>query len=166
MFSLVLLGLSIVGVYFIFRPKKTTTSFETVKTEIGSPTPTIEATESSLAATPTPTIKSFTAKDGLLSFSYPSYKKFYEEKEKSGLRYVLYDNQGIITIHEGTVWSWNNPGREMAEGASIFEVEGKQKLIDFENGEMKYTLQCVHNNIEKLKEECEQVWKSIKTNTQ
>jgi len=83
------------------------------------------------------------------------------ENEDSGKRYVFSSPLGNITVHTGNSWSWVNSGREFTdkllvdgEKSYIYEISN-QKIVDMEKGEMKYTIQCVHNASKTLKEECE-----------
>ncbi len=92
---------------------------------------------------------------------YDTDRKLYIEKEYSGTRYVLYRSDSKITVHVGNMWSWVHPKRELEEtgvvsGQKTFTYEIRsQKIVDFIDGNKKYTIQCVHNGSTVNKDECD-----------
>ncbi|OGL54087.1 hypothetical protein A3K55_02550 [Candidatus Shapirobacteria bacterium RBG_13_44_7] len=147
-------------------PTPTISEFE-AETEPETETPPSELQPTSLpdsppapsdTPTPTPTIQNFTGPG--FSLSYPSYRKLTEEEEASGWRYVFYSSRGNITLHAGTQWSWQHPGRTLTSGYTIadqptfrYEIP-TQTLIDFQQLDKYYTIQCVHQGVGELKQEC------------
>lgn len=182
--SVLLLGISGIGIFWIFQNKKTP---EVVKAEI-SVTPTIivekdeTASVSALAITPTvaltatltasktasisaiPTLKlieTYQNVDDGFSVRYDGKRKLAVENEASGKRYIFYSYSGNITVHTGNAWSWINSGRTFSETllvggekSYIYEISN-QKIVDIEKGNKKYTIQCVHNGQKELKNECQ-----------
>ncbi|MFA6007860.1 MAG: hypothetical protein WC784_04440 [Candidatus Shapirobacteria bacterium] len=144
-------------------------------------TPTIEATKS-VKLTVTPTIKvasvsatptlvallTFSNKSDAFSVQYKSQRTVYSDKEESGNRYTFYSPKGNIAVHVGKSWSWVYSDRNysnglLVDGVNTFVYEiSNQKIVDFEKGDLKYTIQCVHNGIAALKTECDAFIKSFK----
>jgi len=141
-------------------------------------TPTLTATPTATKAitiTPTvsviPTIKlieSYENKVDGFSVRYDSKRKLVVENEEGGKRYVFSSSLGNITVHVGKVWSWKYPGRaytdkQLIDGtnSSVYDISN-QKLVDVEKGELKYTIQCVHNAKEILKTECQKFLEDFK----
>lgn len=165
---------------------------ETLPTEISSPTPKLIETEEPTSApsstikptlkpsntptdsaptvlpTPTPEYSNFSADD--FAVTYHSSRKLYQDKEFSGNRYTFYSQQGNIAIHTGTQWSWTYPNRlftpdlKVSEHLTFVYELDTQKIVDFENGDQKYTIQCIHNGIADLKSECDKLISSFKLN--
>ncbi|MBP6891365.1 hypothetical protein KBB92_00300 [Candidatus Shapirobacteria bacterium] len=175
--AVILLILTAGGIFFLISRKNAVmVNEEKQKPQIiiptlsrPSPTPIINET----IIIPTGTmIASEAAKPTLnneLSYANPEYnffvtynnkRKLYPEKETSGERFNFYSNEGSITVHAGEKWSWEYPLRDftntiLVDGVNsfVYEIE-KQKLVDFENGKFKYTIQCIHNAKKELIEEC------------
>lgn len=176
--SIILLLLSMGGIfYLILGNKKNVTENEKQKPQIveptlsrPSPTPIINetviiptgATVASETATPIPSNE--------LNYANPEYnffviysnkRKLYPEEEASGKRFNFYSNEGSITLHAGEKWSWQYPERNFTStllvggvNSFIYKAE-KQRLVDFEKGTFKYTIQCIHDNKKELEEECD-----------
>ena len=132
--------------------KPTNTPKPTIK-----PTPTIDL---SSTPTPTPTFLTLTSNSNKFTVPYRSYRQLYQDKELSGDRYTLYSSQGNLAIHIGTGWSWSNSSRQFSDtlkvssqNTFVYEIEN-QKIVDFEYSSLKYTIQCVHNGVQSLKDEC------------
>ncbi len=160
---LILLTLSVVGIWWLKKDQKPTivNKVEGV-TESLLPSPMAEATPIEII-TPTeiPNGNLRSEEDGFI-VSFSPDRKLYEIKESSGNRYTLYRNDSTITIHAGGKWSWVHPGREfnssllVASKPTFVYQTTDQKLVDLENGTMRYTIQCVHNGLSAAKVECEQ----------
>jgi len=106
-------------------------------------------------------VESFENSMGKFGVKYDGKRKVYEENEISGKRYVFFSPSGNITVHVGKTWSWINSGREFTdslliggEKSYVYEITN-QKIVDIEKDEDKYTIQCVHNALQEIKEECE-----------
>jgi len=124
-----------------------------------------------LEATPTPTISTLTSLQYGFEVPYTSSRKLYESPENGGTRYTLYSSSGNITVHAGTRWSWLHPGREFN---SDFTVAGQptfvykinsQTLVDFEVGDTKITIQCVHGGKDSLIDECQKFFSEFRLTT-
>lgn len=141
------------------KPTLTSTTTDTVDaTVIVGPTNKITP---SINLTPTPTFYTLTSNTHKFSVPYRSYRQLYQDKELSGDRYTLYYYQGNIAIHIGSGWSWFHPNRQFTDtfkiggqNTFVYDIE-KQKIVDFEYNNLKYTIQCVHNGIQSLKDECQ-----------
>jgi hypothetical protein len=183
--TVVLIILSIVGVYLFFQLKKTD-SFNEIVIPGVSPSPTIssqlspsiepilsiEPTVSPLpqVQTPTPTIKEFTSDADGFNVSYMSDRTLYQDKERSGNRYTFYSPQGNIAVHAGPSWSWIYPDRQFSQSflvsgypTFIYDID-TQTIVDFQVGSKLYTIQCVHNGTPGLKAECQQFLQDLKLN--
>lgn len=130
-------------------------------------TPTIKI--ASVSATPTlAAILTFSNKNDGFSVQYNSQRKVYTDKEDSGNRYTFYSNKGNFAIHVGKSWSWVYSDRNysnglLVDGVNTFVYEiSNQKIVDFEKGDLKYTIQCVHNGLKDLKTECEKFLQDFK----
>jgi len=85
-----------------------------------------------------------------------------DTNSKAGNRVVFWLNSGLnFIIHVGEEWSYENPERVEEAYTSTpvgiayeFVGDPNQKILDFEKGEMKYTIQCVHQEDESVIEEC------------
>lgn len=130
-------------------------------------TPTVKI--ASISATPTlAALLTFSNKDDAFSVQYSNQRKEYSDKEDSGNRYTFYNNKGNFAIHVGKSWSWVYSDRNysnglLVDGVNTFVYEiSNQKIVDFEKGDLKYTIQCVHNGLKELKTECDTFIKSFK----
>lgn len=135
---------------------------------------TVDVIESQVTITPiiaTPSIKLFESfesiNDGFL-VEYDSKRKLLTENEESGKRYIFSNPLGNITVHAGKSWSWIVSDRIFTdkelvgeEKSYVYEITN-QKVVDVEKGEMKYTIQCVHNTKKELKAECEKFLEAFK----
>lgn len=126
-----------------------------------------KATETTIA-TPTLKVYEIYKSDEGFSVTYDGSRTVSKEDETSGKRYVFFSPLGNITVHVGRSWSWINPGRDFTdtllvggEKSSVYEISN-QKIVDIEKGEMKYTIQCVHNAQKTLKTECDKFLKDFK----
>ncbi|MFA6602660.1 MAG: hypothetical protein WCT01_02530 [Candidatus Shapirobacteria bacterium] len=121
---------------------------------------------------PVPTPKTITYKSSTQNFSlnYSSSRKLYEDKEKGTIsRYTFYRSDSSFALHIGPDWSWSHPARVFDQpkvsGISTFRYESSgQLLVDLESGTQKITLQCIHNNVEAVKSECQEFISSFKLN--
>lgn len=178
--TLIFISLSLGGLIYFYRPTTTPTLLEEMvatPTQVPSedippvaeiseaptiPTSTqLELTEVP-EATPTPTISILTSLQFGFEVPYTSSRKLYESPENGGTRYTLYSASGNVTVHAGSRWSWLHPGREFN---SDFTVAGQptfvyrissQTIVDFEVGNTKITVQCVHGGKESQINECQQ----------
>lgn len=123
----------------------------------------------SVSATPTlAAILTFSNKNDGFSVQYNSQRKVYTDKEDSGNRYTFYSNKGNFAVHVGKSWSWLYSDRNysnglLVDGVNTFVYEiSNQKIVDFEKGDLKYTIQCVHNGLKELKTECDEFIKSFR----
>lgn len=175
--SVVLFLLSIAGIGILYlRQASPTKEIAVVEPTFAFPSPTPKmmeniiiptnkptATPISPSPTPPPDSQVYENEDYKFRLTYGNNRRVYEEKEGQGLRVTFYSSLGNIAVHMGKDWSWKHPERKFSEEflvddeeTFIFENE-EQKIIDFEKGEYKYSLQCVHHNQNKIKEECEAV---------
>lgn len=113
---------------------------------------------------PTPPFTTFTNQDYNFTVTYPSYRKYFQEKSTSGSRFVFYrPDANNMVVHAGSSWSWTHPGRDLTSGSFLYEASN-QTLKDLPSDQYKYTLQCVHNQNKELKLECESFFNSFKIN--
>lgn len=143
-------------------PKPTATS-----TPTATPTPssTIDDLQSNLTATPTRSATewiNYENKNDGFSVSYNPTRKILQDTESSGNRYTFTLSSGNFAVHVGTNnWSWTYPERNFTtsfpiSSQSTFRYDVvTQTIVDIEYNNKKYTLQCVHNGIQSLKDECE-----------
>jgi len=96
--------------------------------------------------------------------------RVYTDKESSGNRYTFYQPLGNIAVHVGTDWSWVYPNRQFSQSllvsgyaTFIYDIE-LQTIVDFQVGEQKFTIQCVHNADQVLKDDCQRFIADFKTN--
>lgn len=117
---------------------------------------------------PTPDHQTFTDNTSTFTVKYSSSRTLYEDKTNTANRYTFYSLAGSIALHVGPDWSWQHPGREFTP---IFKIDGQdtfrydinlQTIVDIQKDDKKYTIQCVHNAKEELKEECAQFFDSFK----
>jgi len=143
-------------------PSAKATATPTVKIASVSATPT-SATTPTLAA-----ILTFSNKNDGFLVQYSNQRKVYSDTEDSGDRFTFYNTKGNFAIHVGKSWSWVYSDRNysnglLVDGVNTFVYEiSNQKIVDFEKGDLKYTIQCVHNGIAALKTECDAFIKSFK----
>jgi hypothetical protein len=132
---------------------------------------TARPTPKTASVSATPTIKetlTFQSKDDAFSVSYDSSRTLYQDKESGGDRFTFYNAKGNIAVHVGQNWSWIYPERVysntlLVDGVQTFVYEiSNQKIVDFENNGLKYTIQCVHNGLKSLKTECDSFIASFK----
>ncbi|MFA5894152.1 MAG: hypothetical protein WC851_00055 [Candidatus Shapirobacteria bacterium] len=122
-------------------------------------------------ATPTPTISTLTSLQFGFEVPYASSRKLYESPENGGTRYTLYSASGNITVHAGSRWSWLHPGREFnadltVSGRPTFVYKiSSQTLVDFEVGDTKITVQCVHGGKQSLIDECQKFLSDFRLTT-
>jgi len=166
--SLLLIAISIFGLWWIGTKKAETNRQDSINAIY--PTVTGAKNVTPKKAVPTkmvvgkPGNKGGLTDDGetqtIFESVYSPDRKLYIEKEFSGTRYVLYRSDSKITVHVGNIWSWVHPRRELTStgvvpGYKTFTYEiPSQKIVDFESGNKKYTIQCVHNGVEEFKTEC------------
>ena len=184
------ISLSLFGIYYFFlRPVSPSPQIEnitsepteyiqnevipTVATSSNKISPKVSVFESSPSASisvPTPTNQTFTSEVDKFTITYNSSRKLYQDKEFSGNRYTLYSPSGNIALHVGKIWSWTNPSRTFSSDNLLagqptytYEATG-QTIIDFQFNGLNYTFQCVHNDKESVKSECQQLIKNFKLN--
>jgi hypothetical protein len=139
----------------MLTPKLSVTLTPTIATNEAMATP-------SVMTTPTPkAIEIYESKQGGFIVKYKGTRKIYEENESSGKRYIFYSYSGNITVHVGNSWSWLNSGRTFSEAllvdgekTYVYEISN-QKIVDLQKNDKKYTIQCVHNDLDELKAECD-----------
>lgn len=178
--SVVLILLSILGLVFLFlgqENKKTEIAVVEPTFAFPSPTPKMmesiiiptnkpTATPISPSPTPPPNSQVYENEDYKFRLTYANNRRVYEEKEGKGLRITFYSLDGNVAVHAGEEWSWTYPDRIfsdqlLVDGQKSFIFENQeQKIVDFEKDKFKYSIQCVHKNQEKVKEECEAIVKS------
>lgn len=148
-------------------PSPTVKSSPTTKPTLIPTTSTISTT-SSQSPLSTPLTQNFSSSIDKFSVVYSSGRKLYEDKESTGNRYTFYSKLGNIAIHTGTKWSWVYPNREFTDtllvaGKPTFVYDlDSQKIVDFENGDQKYTIQCIHGGSSIYKAECDKFISSFK----
>ena len=109
---------------------------------------------------PTPGILIFTSDEDNFSVNYSPLHTFYQDKFGSANRYTFYSPAGSFAIHVGSDWSWTHPDRQfnsnlIVAGQNTFVYNiNLQTIIDIDRGDLKYTIQCVHNAKDELKNEC------------
>jgi hypothetical protein len=147
------------------KPSPTLKLTPTLKPTI---TPKATPTEASAAAGPTPTFSTLTSSSNKFTVPYQSYRKLYQDKELSGDRYTLYSTRGNFAVHVGTGWSWSNGARAFSStlkvaGQNTFVYDiSDQKIIDFQYAGLNYTVQCIHNGVQSLKDECTRLLSDFK----
>lgn len=184
--AVILIIFSLIGAWYLLRPKTTALSNEDL-TQAPTPetpyvpdssleepssgdatvSPSSPANDSDEPA-PTPQFQNFTSSYDKFSVTYTSDRKLYEDKEGSGTRYTFYRKSGNISVHVGPGWSWSHPDRNFT---SDFLVSGQptfryditaQTIVDVQYGGLNYTIQCIHNSTTVNKEECEAFLESFK----
>lgn len=98
------------------------------------------------------------------SVKYLAKRQVTEDKNsKAGNRVVFWLSSGLnLVVHAGKTWSYDNPERveeaytSTIAGVRAYEFKGdeNQKIVDFEKGGVKYTVQCVHQKNEGVLKEC------------
>jgi len=141
-------------------------------TNVPSPIPSLVPTNTPVppadSPTPTPVYTSFTSESDAFSLSYKSHRRLYQDKESTGNRYTLYSPDGNIAVHVGNSWSWTYPERQFSDNlivsghpTFVYDID-TQTIVDLTVGDVKYTIQCVHNNLTILKDECRQFLSDFK----
>ncbi len=172
-FAIVLLTISIIGVISLYRRSSSPSVAAPTPTSSprGYPSPSYDFETASVSPTitsglsmdeiePTPTHQQYTG--DTFQLKYPSYRKLTIENETSGKRYVFYSNIGNITLHSGSAWSWTHPSRQFSSTLLVADQPtfrydtATQTIIDFQQGDQLFTIQCVHNGKPTLKTECDQ----------
>ncbi len=129
--------------------------------------PTASVTPTDLP-TPTPITKIYQNIVDNFKVTYKSNRQVYEEKYSAGNRHVFFNSDGNITVHVGTDWSWTNPDRNftpdlLVSGQPTFVYStATQKIVDFQKNNVDYTVQCVHNGLKSLMNECDQFMRDFK----
>jgi len=103
------------------------------------------------------------------SINYDNSRKVYEDKQTMGNRYTFYNPLGNFAVHVSPSgsWSWINSNRVFSSdfvvsGQNTFKYEiNTQTIVDLQSNDKNYTLQCIHNGKESLKNECESFIKSF-----
>lgn len=183
--SVLLLGISGIGIFWLFGNKENSKNLITENNSFVSPTieliptekittqtarlSTIPTTIKNISASPSAeTLISYENKENAFLVKYDSKRKLTTENEASGKRYIFSNPLGNITVHAGKSWSWVNSGRTFTdkllvggEKSYVYEISN-QKIVDIEKGNLKYTIQCVHNTLKDLKNECEKFLQDFK----
>lgn len=150
--ALIFLSASAYGIFSLYRkPKLLDTSV--------IPTPTTNYSydfntvpQEPTIPSPSPSFQKYTG--STFTVTYGPNRKLIIENEPSGKRYVFYSSAGNITLHVGSKWSWQHPGRQLTP---TFRYDtSTQTLIDLQKDDLNYTIQCVHGGSETLKSECDQ----------
>jgi len=175
--SILLTILTVSGVLWLGKDKSEEIVKKEVEKEIAVEQKEEVAAEITVIETPTvaalPTIeeniiKTFQSDNDFFKVEYEGKRKLYQDNENGGQRYTFYDKSGNITVHVGNNWSWTYPERIYSEalqvdGQDTFVYEtSNQKIVDFEKNNKKYTIQCVHNKVEAIKEECQKFMDNFK----
>ncbi|MCL4384151.1 hypothetical protein M1116_01745 [Patescibacteria group bacterium] len=133
-----------------------------------TPAPTFALPTPTSLPTPTPATRVYRNDDDHFTVTYKSSRQLYEEKVGTDKRHVFYNSLGNITVHVGSGWSWTYPNREFSDSylvsgqpAFVYNIS-TQKLVDFQKGDLDYTVQCVHNGRQALIAECDQFLKDFK----
>jgi len=117
--------------------------------------------------TPTPTHLDFVSDIDQFSVSYSSDRKIYQDTEATGRRYSFYHSQNNIVVHTGSQWSWQHPARNFTDTLLVSNLPtfrydtDTQTIVDIQLGDRLYTIQCVHNNYEIYKNQCNDFLKSL-----
>ena len=147
----------------------TATPSTKIKTTI-TPTPKLILTPTlTPIPTTTPSILNFKSTTDGFSISYNSSRKLYRDTESTGNRYTFYSSVGNFAVHvaKSGTWSWTNPDRNfnsdlIVSGQNTYRYDiSTQTIIDLQSTTKNYTIQCIHNNKEALKIECEEFIKSF-----
>lgn len=121
-----------------------------------------------ITPTPTETQQIYVAANDGFSVIYKSNRTIIKDSIGGVNRYTFYDIRGSMAVHVSNNWSWSHPNRSfnnnyLVDNHNTFVYEiSDQKIIDVENGEKKYTIQCVHNGLKDLVNECNAFAKSFK----
>jgi hypothetical protein len=119
--------------------------------------------------TATSSILNFKSTTDGFSISYNSGRKLYQDTESSGNRYTFYSSAGNFAVHvtKSGTWAWTNPDRNfnselIVSGQNTYRYDiSTQTIVDLQSSTKNYTIQCVHNDKETLKTECEEFIKSF-----
>jgi len=173
-FSLILLLLSAMGIYYLIYsiPNSQNNSTPFIFSESPSPSPVLDNPPTggpnpptggpTGEPTPTPFITTYISENDKFQVQHSSNRQVYTDPESSGIRYTFYQKAGNIAVHVGTDWSWSHPSRVFSDTYLVasrpaFRYEiNTQTIVDFETDEFKYTIQCVHSGQQLQKDECEQ----------
>jgi hypothetical protein len=178
--SLFFVAVSAVGVYLINNlinpniPQFTSIPTPTPITE--SPTPFEISPTSSInlspttrpSPIPTPEFSQYSIDGDDFSVSYKSNRQIITDTEASGNRYTFYRSDSSLAIHVGQTWSWQHPSRQLTgdfllDGQPTFRYStDDQNLVDAEFNGKKYTIQCIHNGLNTVKSECDQLISGFK----
>ena len=145
-----------------------------------TPKTTITTISKLTTSTPISTKSSVVSKDVIpyqntkdkFSVSYNVQRQLHQDTEASGNRYTFVNKLGNFAIHvsSGDKWSWSGDGRQfdnslLISGQPTYRFDNKAKtqtIIDLQSTDKNYTIQCVHNGLESLKDECDQFISSFK----
>ncbi|MFZ2152615.1 MAG: hypothetical protein WAV41_00975 [Microgenomates group bacterium] len=172
--SLIFLGLSLFGVNYlksivVVQPEPLVNDVFPIPTAAATATavPTDISATMTLAPTVTPVTQTLTSDKYHFSLVYPSFRTLYEAAENGGTRFTLYSASGNITLHAGTLWSWTHPSRVFStellvsgQPTFVYRVP-TQTIVDFQNGGINYTIQCVHKDIPSAVLECDNIISSF-----
>lgn len=87
-----------------------------------------------------------------------------------GNLYTFFHSTGSFAVHvsPSQTWSWTHPDRKfdnnyLVSGMPTFVHKiSTQTIVDLQNNNKNYTIQCVHNGVADLKTECEDFISSFK----
>lgn len=151
-------------------PTATTTIIPTITLA-----PTLAQPTNTPAPTTTPTSTSsstlnFSSSTDNFSVSYSSSRKLYQDITINANRHTFYLAAGNFAIHVNSegAWSWVHPSRQftdnyLVDGQPTFKYDiDTQTIVDLQSNGKNYTIQCVHNNNQTLKNECHEFTQSFK----
>jgi hypothetical protein len=108
--------------------------------------------------------ENYSSSTDAFSISYSVSRQLVQDTENSGNRYTFVSSYvGNFAVHvspSGT-WAWVNPDRQFStdftvSGQPTFRYDiATQTIVDLQSSTKNYTLQCVHNGVASVKEECE-----------
>lgn len=127
------------------------------------PTPTKITTPTITAISNNSTTKYSNSSDGFFVLYNPK-RTPNKDTESSGNRYTFVHSSGNFAIHVSSAdkWSWTHPNRQftnslIVSGQPTFKYEiATQTIVDLQFSDKNYTIQCVHNNDESVKTECDE----------
>ena len=133
-------------------------------------TPTPIPTKSASASSSPNTLEIYSNSTDDFSVSYSPLRKFIQDTETSGNRYTFSSSLGNFAVHVSSsgTWSWIHPGRQFntdltVSGQPTFRYDiAAQTIVDLQSNTKNYTIQCVHNGVASVKEECETFISSFK----
>ena len=145
-------------------PTATASALKTTPTLIPTKIPTITQSNNS-------NLEEYSNSTDAFSVYYSNSRNLYQDTESSGNRYTFSlseTNNFAIHVSPSSIWSWMHPDRQFT---TSFTVSGQptfrydiatQTIVDLQSSTKNYTIQCVHNGVESVKQECEEFISSFK----